>query len=83
MTINRDEWLTALHAVTNDPLPETDAVTVREFAEMLGIGRATADRKLAKLVAAGRATETTKLVRRTAFGVVRVPAYRLIHSQAE
>lgn len=77
-TINRDKWLKALKEATETPLPESDAVSILEFAAMIGVNRAQADRRMAQLVAAGKATQTTKLKRRTDGGVIKIPAYRLV-----
>jgi len=72
--ITRDEWLKALGDLAPKPA-DPDAVTVREFATMLGIGRQAAEARLRALVAAGKATRTTKMVPRRSDGGGRVAAY--------
>lgn len=75
--INREEWLAALKDANEAPLPHSDAVTIREFAELTGYGIAHATRKMRQLVLMEKATPTTKLMRRSNGAVITVPAYRL------
>ena len=74
--ITRDAWLTALNEVSGvdaDP----SSLTMREFAELLGITHGPAKRQMALLVQAGRATKTLKRIRRGDGQVVAVTSYRL------
>lgn len=58
--IGRDEWLKALSdagfGTENDP----DAITITEFAKMVGVGRLAAQARLEELVRTGKAVETKK-----------------------
>lgn len=58
--INRDEWLHALAEAGIDQTSEPDAVTVAEFAAMLGVRDHTAARQLQALEQAGKAKRTRK-----------------------
>lgn len=75
--ISRDKWLAALKDAYEAPLPESDAVSIREFAEMTGYGIAHAARQMRLLVSVGKATATTKRIRRSDGAVRSVPAYLL------
>jgi hypothetical protein len=76
--ITRDDWLNALHEAVHAPLPETDALTVVELAEVFGVGREQARRRVNVLIANGRAERTRKQIRRADGGVLSVPAFRLL-----
>lgn len=75
MGISRDDWLNALRDVSGPVDP--DALTVQEFAELLGISPATAWRKMTTLVNSGKAVRTQKEIRRRDQRPILVPAYRL------
>ncbi len=77
-SINRDEWLKALHDATHAPLPESDAITAVEFGDLIGVQRAQAYKRLVQMEKAGKATRTTKPLRRSDGSVVTVAAYRLV-----
>ena len=76
--ITRDEWLAALDKV-NRPVLDADpaALTVREFAALLGIGVDAARERLNRLVLAGLAVRVSKQYRDTTGAIQRAPAYRL------
>lgn len=76
--INRDDWLTAVRAANEVPLPETDALTMRELTDLFGVGRPAAQRRVDQLVKIGAAEPTTKLMRMNNGGLRTVPAYRLL-----
>lgn len=78
--ITREDWLAALEQAEREAhaVPESDAVSVKEFAAMMGIHRLTAQLRLDQLVATGRAQKTTKRVRRASGVPITVPAYRLL-----
>lgn len=76
--ITRDDWLLAMKEAIFAPLPETDALSIKELADLFQCQRNRASQKVQILVSAGLAEETTKLVRRSNGGVVRIPAYRLL-----
>lgn len=77
--ITRDDWLSAMKEAIFAPLPETDALSIKELADLFQCQRNRASQKVQILVSAGLAEETTKLVRRSNGGVVRIPAYRLLN----
>ncbi len=61
MGIDRDVWLKALATVgCDDATDDRDAITVDEFATMIGIARMAASRRLDRLVAHGAAVKTKK-----------------------
>ncbi len=76
ITVNRDEWLLALHAT--DVECDPSALTVREIGQLLGIGRDAALKRAAALVATGKATRTQKRIVDAAGRPQIKPAYRLI-----
>lgn len=76
--ITRDDWLKALHAADEPIESDTDVLTLREFAALLGVGLSAAMRRRDKLIAAGAAAHTTKRYRRIDGGVIRIPAVRLL-----
>lgn len=75
--ITRDDWLNALADVKRSALVETDAISIQEFAKMLGVGRSAAAHRMKRLLAAGKAEATTKAMLRSDGSLVTVPAYRL------
>ena len=80
--ITRDEWLKALHeAGLHDDTDDQGAVTVAEFADMMGFHRLTAERHLKALAAAGKATKTQKRVRFRNGRVSGCMAFRLIQPE--
>lgn len=58
--INRDEWLSALQAAEIPLEDEQDAVSVIEFAAMIGMARHAAKKRLEELVTRGLARQTYK-----------------------
>lgn len=82
MTISRDEWLNALADAGDPVVNDPDAITIGEFAEMLGLPLSTATHKIARLVSTGRATKT-RTVRTNAYGrTLYYIGYRLITPDA-
>ncbi len=78
MSITRTDWLKALDDAKNAPLPESDAITAVEFADMIGVQRAQAYHRLMAMERIGKVQRTTKLIRRGDGSVLKVAAYRLI-----
>lgn len=79
MGISRDEWLAALAEAGLEQVDDQDALTVSEFAEMMGMTRYGATQRLNALVSAGKAIKTSKrLQRTTSGGAGTATAYRLI-----
>lgn len=76
--ISRDDWLAALQEAREAPLPESDALTIRELADLVGVSRVQMWRRVEVMVKAGTAIPTLKLIRRNTTGTMRVPAYRLV-----
>jgi len=62
VSINRDEWLSALRDAGLYQEVDSDSLTVQEYADMMGLKRAKAQRQLLALVAAGKAARTHKRV---------------------
>lgn len=79
--INRDEWLAAVKAANEAPIPESDAISVNEFAEIVGIERSFASKRLKRMVDAGLAERTKKAARRADGGLIWIPAYRLVKQE--
>ncbi len=77
-SISRDEWLKALNeAGYQDGQDDPTAITVPEFAQMLGVNRQAAIRRLNTLVATGKATRTRKWSRYTDGRSVLMLAFKL------
>jgi len=78
--ITRDDWLKAVADAEEKSreLPDSDAMTVQEFATLIGKHRIGATERLRTLVAMGKAERTRKKILRTDGVVVTVTAYRLI-----
>lgn len=76
--INKDEWLSAVKAANEAPLPASDAITLTEFGQLMGVERSQAGKRMRGLVQAGKATPTKKQTRRADGGIIWVPAYRLV-----
>jgi len=76
--ITRNEWLAALDEANTPPPQDPNVLTVREFADLLGIGRDAAGDRIALLVKAGKAERVTKVIRNVSGSLVKVPAYRLL-----
>jgi hypothetical protein len=75
--INREAWVKALAAVEQPDNP--DAITVSEFAAMLGLTRDAAHTRMRKLLAAGKAKQVaTKRIIDASGRPQRAPAYELI-----
>lgn len=79
-TISRDEWLKALTeaGMANPDEHDDSAVTIREFAQMMGLAEFTAATHLRNLEAAGKATRTRKRLVNSYGRTVAYIAYRLI-----
>lgn len=75
-SITRDDWLKALGEADtpNDP----DAVTVAEFATLMGMGRMAATARLVALEKSGKATRVRKIVTCDDGRKIRVRAYTLV-----
>lgn len=80
MTISRDDWLKAIEATSALPPSDPDAITIKEFAEMIGRSRCNAEDRMRKLVEQGKAERVTKYVRRVDGSGYPSPAYRLIRA---
>jgi predicted ArsR family transcriptional regulator len=80
--MTREAWLNAVEEARNAPLPKTDAITMAEFADMLGTTRAGATGRMRRLIAEGLAVQTKKPIRRPDGGVILVPAYTLTKKDA-
>lgn len=78
MSISRDDWMAAVREAAQSPLPESDAVSIRELADLLGVDKSTADRHVKRLLHVGKAERTTKLTRTAIGTIMRVTAYRLL-----
>lgn len=76
--IKLDEWLRAIQDASNERIPPSNAVSVREFAERAGMGRSASQAKLRSLVQSGRARITKKLIMRASGAVYSVTAYLLV-----
>ena len=62
--LSRDLWIKALEeAGIQGGVDDQDAMTVHEFAAMMGLAPTTARYQLARLVSTGKATKTTKMGR--------------------
>ncbi len=76
--INRDDWLAAIREAGFQELQDDQqAVTIAEFAKLIGVGRPRAEDRMKQLVALGLATRTTKRMPRFDGALYPVPAYRL------
>lgn len=80
--ISRDEWLAALDEAGLRDENDDDAITVNEFARLMGLTRWMATLKLRALVEMGKAAETHKRVTRSDGHRVRAQAYRLLERQS-
>lgn len=60
MSISRDEWLKALGDAGFSQEDDQSAVTLSEFAALVGISRHVAAARLGALIAAGKAIKTKK-----------------------
>lgn len=76
--INREEWLKALSEAGMPSDSDDQALTVAEFAKMLGTKRTTAHARLQRLVTAGKAVQTRKRCVRSDGDVIMTTAYRLV-----
>lgn len=78
--INRDEWLAAVKVAETDGsvLPPSDALTLIEFAALIGMKRYGAKVRMDTLLRLGKAVRVTKLFRRSDGAVVTTCAYRLL-----
>lgn len=74
--ITRDEWLAALGEA--DTPMDQDAVTVSEFAELIGTARMAANTRLVALEKSGKAVRVNKIVVCGDGRRVRVRAYKLV-----
>lgn len=76
--ITRDDWLAAVKEAANAPLPDSDALSLVELAEVFGVGRGAAQVRVDRLLAVGRAEQTSKLMRMKNGALRTVQAYRLL-----
>lgn len=78
--INRDAWLKAVEdaEAKSRELPDSDSLTVQEFAALIGMNRFAAMDRIRALVAMGKAEKTKKKIRRTDGVVITATAYRLL-----
>ena len=76
--ISRDDWLTALKEAEDAPLPVSDALTVEEFAALIGMKTGAARKRLLLMLAAGTVVQTTKQFRRSDQRIATATAYRLV-----
>lgn len=79
--ITKDAWLAALDAAQMLPPDDPDAITIAEFAALVGVKRVAAQRRLDQLVSKGLATPTRRWVD-TGWGRRSVLAYGLVASAA-
>ena len=75
--ITRDEWLNALREAGLHDEDDPGALTVMEFAALMGYKRTAAHRRLLLLVQAGKAKQTTKRMSDGQGRRLIVTAYRL------
>jgi predicted ArsR family transcriptional regulator len=80
MTIDRDEWLAAVYEVCGLPRHDDGSITIREFAEMIGVKHTTAKVRMRRLVGEGRAVQTMRRITDVLGRSQYVPAYRLVQS---
>lgn len=76
--INRDEWLSALKDAGLHDEGDPDSISVVEFAAMMHLKRATAQRCLYGLVEQGKAVKAKKRITDSQHRVVTVTSYRLL-----
>ena len=81
--ITRDDWIKALTEANVSTDNDQDAVTVREFASMTGLGSWMAGYYLRKLYAMGKATRTSKRGVDMGGRPRTLVAYRLIEPKAK
>ena len=79
--INRDLWLKATEEVERAELPPSDALTMAEYAALIGAQRFAAKKRLDRLLAQGKVEIVTKVIRRTDGNLLRVRAFRLLKSE--
>lgn len=79
--IRREDWLKAVdeagikrHEVTDD------AITLVEFAALIGVKRPQASNRMRELIALGKAREVRRMQLRASGGYYPVPAYVLVES---
>lgn len=77
--ITRDDWMRALTAAENQPLPEQpDLLTVVEFADLMQISRQSSARRLRDMAKLGLVERAKKLIRRADGSLMNVMCYRLL-----
>lgn len=75
--ISREMWLSALSEVGISDESDPDAITIMDFAALMGLKRETARGRLGALVAAGKATRTKKRIQLQDGRSISAVAYRL------
>ena len=77
--ITRDDWLRAVADVAPAAEPaNSDALSMRELAQVLGCGREQAAQRMKALIAAGRAVRVMKRIMDSNGRPQTIPAYRLV-----
>jgi hypothetical protein len=77
--ISRDDWMRAMESIGVQSLEDDQsAITIIEFAAMIGAKRDVAKRRLEALVAAGAAVATYKFAPRTDGKRFQMRAFRLV-----
>lgn len=76
-TITRDDWLKALDDAGITGENDESALTVNEYAEMMGVSRCTAFSQLQRLVRLGKAAKTYKMGTTSYGRNIRYIAFRL------
>lgn len=77
--INRDEWLKALADAGFSDEDDQAALSLREFAELVGLPESTAKYRLKHLVASGKARRTQKRGLSVQGKVCMLNAWRLVN----
>lgn len=78
VSIRKDEWLKALSEAGMSLESDDSALTVQEFAAMIGLSWHSAQRRLSKLAARGLAIRTRKVVHSSYGRRQVITAYRLL-----
>lgn len=81
--ISREDWLKALEDANVPTENDQGAVTVQEFADMMGVTRWMAGYNLRKLLSQGRAVRTHKRAMDTGGRCKTHVAYRLVEPEAK
>ena len=76
--ISKDDWLKAISDIGYETVDDQSAVTIREYADMMGIPLGTASGHLRSLEKHGRAVKTTKRCASAAGRMLMHVAYKLV-----